>query len=226
MEHKFIAAKDFTSDNIQPAYIYKNIWKENTICLLHASREIDKTAMALDIVNALDRREKEVLYINVDGKLANRNIRAIDGLYVFTPEYESPDDNRDYAELVFQGIEQAVKTTKIRTFVIDSVSRIAALSFGRNASVAYIMKRLVALQLRCKISILVIAHEMTKATERAVTGYADSMITPSGNETATTKAGQTTTKPAQSKCRILKATDYVRELQAKQSKNQTAGNRF
>ncbi|MDE6369729.1 MAG: hypothetical protein K2K94_10890, partial [Muribaculaceae bacterium] len=57
------------------------------------------------------------------------------------------------------------------------VTRIAALSFGRNASVAYVMKRLVALQVRCKLSLLVISHDTTKTTDRALLNLSDTEIT-------------------------------------------------
>ena len=60
--------------------------------------------------------------------------------------------------------------------MIDSVSRIAALSFGRNASVAYIMKRIVALQVKCKLSILVVADDSTKTVNNALLALAASEI--------------------------------------------------
>ena len=61
--------------------------------------------------------------------------------------------------------------------MIDSVSRIAALSFGRNASPAYIMKRLVALQVKCKLSVLAVAHDSTKSVNNALVALAASEIT-------------------------------------------------
>lgn len=77
---------------------------------------------------------------------------------------------------MFEAIEQAVRTTSIRTFVIDSVSRIAALSFGRNASVAYLMKRLVALQVKGRLSVLVVADDATKSVNNALAALAASEI--------------------------------------------------
>ena len=67
-------------------------------------------------------------------------------------------------------------TTDIRTVIVDSVSRIAALSFGRNSSAAYVMKRLTVLQIRLGISILVIANDTTRAADRALLNLADSEI--------------------------------------------------
>ena len=178
MEHKFISSKNFFSAVKKAVSLYKNIWRECTTALIHGPRTADKSAKALDIALDLARNGREVLYVNAEGHLDNYSGGDIchENLYVFTPEYESIDDTADYADLVFEAIEQAVRTTSIRTFVIDSVSRIAALSFGRNASVAYIMKRIVALQVKCKLSILVVADDSTKTVNNALLALAASEI--------------------------------------------------
>lgn len=178
MDHKFLSAKRFFSEIKKTIYLCENLWKEGTTALLHAPREVDKTGTALSIANEIAQGGREVLYVNAEGRLDGYGCDA-DNLYVFTPEFESIDDKSDYADLVFGAIEQAVRTTSIRTFVIDSVSRIAALSFGRNASVAYIMKRLVALQVKCKLSILVVANDTTKSANTALLTLAASEITVS-----------------------------------------------
>ena len=95
---------------------------------------------------------------------------------ILNPEYESPDDERDYADLVISSIEEIVATSDIRTFIIDSVTRIAALSFGRNASAAYVMKRLAVLQKRYRLSLLIIANDSTKSANRALLNLTDSEI--------------------------------------------------
>ncbi len=119
-----------------------------------------------------------MLYVNAGerlGRLAGSDA-GHENICMFTPEFESIDDTSDYADLVFEAIEQAVRTTSIRTFVIDSVSRIAALSFGRNASVAYLMKRLVALQVKGRLSVLVVADDATKSVNNALAALAASEI--------------------------------------------------
>ncbi|MDE5555201.1 MAG: DNA recombination/repair protein RecA [Muribaculaceae bacterium] len=184
MNTQFISAKRFFNEVKKTVYLYKNLWKECTTALLHAPREVDKTATALNIASDVARSGKDVLYINAEDHLGNQNIDS-DNLYIFTPEFESIDDKSDYADLVFEAIEHAVRTTAIRTFVIDSVSRIAALSFGHNASPAYIMKRLVALQVKCKLSILVVANDSTKSTNNALLSLATSEITIDDNARAT-----------------------------------------
>ncbi|MBP2691217.1 MAG: hypothetical protein J6B44_05290, partial [Muribaculaceae bacterium] len=93
-----------------------------------------------------------------------------------TPNFDGPDDSRDYADIVFELIEKAVKEHQIETFVIDSVSRIAALSTGRNASVKRIMKRLSIMQLRYGISILAVAHIDSRASLRSLLDFVDSQI--------------------------------------------------
>ena len=183
MEHKFISSKNFFSSVKKAVSLYKNIWRECTTALIHGPRTADKSEKALDIALDVARSGREVLYVNAEDRLGRncRHSESHENLYVFTPEYESIDDTADYADLVFEALEQAVRTTSIRTFVIDSVSRIAALSFGRNASVAYIMKRLVALQVKCKLSMLVVADDSTKTVNNALLALAATEIIISEN---------------------------------------------
>ena len=178
MEHKFIKANNFFSEVKKSVFLYENKWKEGTTALIHGPRDIDKTAKAFAIASDLSRSGREVLYVNAAEHIdqyAGKTVYS-DNFYVFTPEYESIDDTADYADLVFEAIEQAIRTTSIRTFVIDSVNRIAALSFGRNASVAYIMKRLVARQVKCRLSVLVVADDTTKSVNNALITLAASEI--------------------------------------------------
>lgn len=172
MNHNFITAKSFFSQDNRPVFLYKNIWKEQTTALLHGPREIDKSELALAIATDIASRGKDVLYVNTTGNIEGLKSDS-ERVFIFKPEFESIDDKSDYADLVFDAIEYAVRNTAIRTFVIDSVNRIAALSFGRNASQAYIMKRLVALQVKCKLSILVLADHTTKSVKNALIALSD-----------------------------------------------------
>lgn len=178
MKHNFLSAKQFGNSIGKAIYLYKNSWKQCTTALIHAPREVDKTDRALDIAVDIATKGSKVLYVNVDKNLdAYSDIVAeCDNIVVFNPQFESADDRADYADLVFEAIEQAVTTTSIRVFVIDSVSRMAVLSFGRNASAAYIMKRLVALQTKCQISILALAHDMNRTATRGLVALADTEI--------------------------------------------------
>ncbi|MDE5555408.1 MAG: hypothetical protein K2J10_09535 [Muribaculaceae bacterium] len=173
----FQQAKSFFANQKQPISLYQNIWFENTTVLFHSPRsyEVNKSDTALAIANDVAAKGRDVLYISTEALLGKTRVDA-ERLFVFTPEFESIDDNRDYADLVFEAIEHAVRDTAIRTFVIDSVTRIAALSFGRNASAAYIMKRLVALQVKCKLSLMVLADDTTKSTVRALSALASADI--------------------------------------------------
>ena len=178
MDHKFISSTKFFSEVTKTVYLYGKVWREATTALIHGPRAVDKSAGALDIALDIARSGREVLYVNAGdrlGRLAGSDA-GHENLYMFTPEFESIDDTSDYADLVFEAIEQAVRTTSIRTFVIDSVSRIAALSFGRNASVAYLMKRLVALQVKGRLSVLVVADDATKSVNNALAALAAAEI--------------------------------------------------
>lgn len=175
MNTKFVKANSFFNSLTKPVSLFKNLWYETTTALLHAPHEIDKTEEALAIANEVAASGREVIFLTT--KQFTPHIENLsERLYICRPEYESIDDTRDYAQLVFDAIEEAVRSTDIRTFVIDSVTRIAALSFGRNASVAYVMKRLLALQVRCRLSLLVVADDTTKSVNKSLIALADSEI--------------------------------------------------
>lgn len=178
MQLNLISATTLANSVQSTVYLFKKIWKQHTTALLHAPRAVDKTPPALDIVEEITRRSEKVIYVDTQNHLLayHRRISANDKLFILNPRYDSPDDTTDYADLVINSIEEAIRTTDIKIFVVDSVTRIAALSFGRNASAAYVMKRLVALQVRHGISLLVISHDSTRATDRALSNLADSEI--------------------------------------------------
>ncbi len=221
----FIKAKSFFARLGKSVFLFKNIWKEGTTSLLHAPRTVDKTPTALTIANDVALSGREVLYVATDSLDSQVKAEA-DNLYFFTPEFESIDDNRDYAELVFEAIEHAVRTTAIRTFVIDSVTRIAALSFGRNASAAYIMKRLVALQVKCKLSILVVADDTTRSTNSALLTLAASEITISENfENSECSDSSKPSKPLPGPEPAPMTRQQRRALARHQIKNKTASSR-
>lgn len=178
MKSQLISSANFFKSVKNTVYLFKKLWKENTTALLHAPRNVDKTAKAVEIAADIIASGRKVVYVNTSGSLSDHadSIENMENLFVYTPAYDSSDDPTDYADLVISGIEEIVAETDIRTFIIDSVTRIAALSFGRNASPTYVMKRLVALQLRHKLSFLVIAHDTTKSTDRALLTLASSEI--------------------------------------------------
>lgn len=179
MENKFTSALSFMRNVSKSVFLYKNLWKDNTTALLHAPREVDKSSQAIDIAISLSSAGKKVLYVDTQSSLSDHLEQlknATDNLSIFIPAYDTPDNPADYADLVLSGIEEAIKETDIRIFIVDSVTRIAALSFGRNASPSYIMKRLVALQARYGVSFLIISHDSTRAVDRALVNLADAEI--------------------------------------------------
>ncbi len=184
MKNQLISAAKFVDSLKNCVYLFKKLWKQGETFLVHAPRTVDKTDFVLDIASKLDR---DIVYINADRDLASNSnkLGSIRRLAVFTPAFSETDDEKtDFADIVIRSIEKIVATTANRVFIIDSVTRIAALSFGRNASAAYVMKRLVNLQMRLHISLLVIAHDSTKATDRALLNLADSEydLTPQPEE--------------------------------------------
>ena len=200
MKNIFLSSKQLFEEIGKVVKLYKNLWRERTICLLHARRETPKTDRALDIALEVAAAGRKTLYVNVDRKInlyADRLSANSENLLFATPNFNGPDDSRDYADIVFELIEKAVKEHQIETFVIDSVSRIAALSTGRNASVKRIMKRLSIMQLRYGISILAVAHIDSKASLRSLLDFVDSQtdINPPKPEKKSRTKSKTPTDP-------------------------------
>lgn len=179
MENRFKLADSYIGSLSPVADLYNNIWSENSTCLLHASRDFDKSALAVDIALSITARDIPVFYLTtsrLSAELLNK-IKGNPRLYVHQSEFSAPDDPADFADIVFKDLEDAIAATGAKVFIIDSLSRISALSFGRNATPSFLMKRIVAMQVRHKVSILVLAHDTTKAATRALVNLADSQLT-------------------------------------------------
>lgn len=179
MENRFKLADDYIVALPKTTDLYNKTWSSNSTCLLHAPREIDKTAVAVDIALDLTARDLDVFYLSVS-RLSDDILTKMIGnrhLFVHQSDFAAPDDPTDFADIVFKDLEDAIAATGAKIFIIDSLTRIAALSFGRNASVSHLMKRIVNLQVRHKISVLVIHHDKSKAATRTLIDLADSDIT-------------------------------------------------
>lgn len=179
MENRFKLADSFIASLSPVAELYNNIWFENSTCLLHAPLSLDKSTLAVDIALSITERDVPVFYLAAN-RLNTGLLDKMKGnrrLYVHQSEFATPDDPDDFADIVFRDLEDAIAQTDAKVFIIDSLSRISALSFGRNASPTFLMKRLVALQVRHKISILVLAHDASKAAIRALVNLADCELT-------------------------------------------------
>ena len=179
MENRFKLADSFIGSLSPVADLYNNIWSENSTCLLHAPRDLDKSSLAVDIALSLTARDIPVFYLTgsrLNAALLDK-MKDNSRLYIHQSEFSAPDDPEDFADIVFKDLEDAIAATGAKVFIIDSLSRIASLSFGRNATPAFLMKRFMAMQVRHKVSFLVIAHDSTKAATRALVNLADSELT-------------------------------------------------
>lgn len=197
MENRFSTADAYVIKNSQTINLYADIWQENTAALLLSPSEADKTSFAIDIANTLTSQGQKVFFITAR-RLSKSHLPKITGnanLYVHSPEFVDAKDKTDFADIVIADIEEAIESTGARIFIVDSLSRIAALSFGKNSSANYVMKRLVALQVRHKISLLVLAHDTTRAANRSLINLADCQIEIQATEP--TKEKQPATPPQQ-----------------------------
>lgn len=178
MKGKLITSFDHLNESKNCIYLFERIWMENTTLLLQGPNKADKTATAVEIALKVASTGREVVYVDTQQCLRDHAARLAsrENIFIFKPQYDDPEDPTDYADMVISSIEEIITHTGMKVFVVDSINRIAGLSFGRNASVSYIMKRLVALQIRYRVSLLVIAHISTKATDRTIACLADSSL--------------------------------------------------
>ena len=178
MKGKLITSFDHLNENKNCVYLFERIWMENTTLLLQGTHKADKTSTAVDIALKVASTGREVVYVDTQHCLRDHAPRLAtrQNIFVFKTQFDGPEDTMDYADMVISSIEEIITHTGMKVFIVDSITRIAGLSFGRNASVSYIMKRLVTLQMRYGVSLLVIAHNSTKATERTIACLADSCM--------------------------------------------------
>lgn len=178
MKNRFTKALDFFKKLSETTCLYNDLWKEHTIALLQSPRETDKTPLISDVIESITDNNRSLIYVNTEHRADSfvGRFASNEDLMIFTPAFDTPDTDDDYADIVIKGIEDAVIETGVQIFIIDSVTRIAAMSFGKNSSPAYIMKRLAVLQSRYNLSFLVIAHTSTKSVDRALKTLSDCEI--------------------------------------------------
>lgn len=170
MKNQLVSNSNFINSTENTDYLIPGSWREKTTLLLRGSQDIDKTEIAIEVARAISAGGSKVAYINTADTLHNytKRLVGIDNLSVLNPVFDSEDENKDFADSMIAALEEVIAETDIKVFIIDSLSRLAALSYGRNASVTYVMKRLVNLQMRTGCSFLVISHDSSKSVDRAL----------------------------------------------------------
>lgn len=174
MKNKLISSSDFINSAKNATYLIPGQWREKTTMLLHGPQNVDKTQKAIEIARSISESGQKIAYVDAADTLCDHAglLIGINNMSVLNPRLEGTEDSTDYADLIINAIEETIAETDIRVFIIDSISRIAALSYGRNASAAYVMKRLVNLQMRSGCSFLILYHDATKSADRAIINLA------------------------------------------------------
>lgn len=175
MKNQLVSNSSFINSVENTDYLIPGSWREKTTLLLSGSQDIDKTEIAIEVARAISAGGSKVAYINAADTLQNyaKRLDGIDNLSVLNPVFDPDDENKDFADSMIAALEAVIAETDIKIYIIDSLSRLAALSYGRNASVTYVMKRLVNLQMRTGCSFLVISHDSTKSVDRALVTLAN-----------------------------------------------------
>ena len=183
-EPVFLNPVELENSTKNTRYLYERIWRESTLCVMHGPREVDKTDLAIDIaLDIIKNNRGKVLYVSADGSLAKWTARkanfgklsGLGGFLTYSARFNDAEDERDFSEIVFQAVRTAHKH-RIKTVIISSINRIAAMSKGRYSRVANVMKELALMQMRYGLSILVIADTKTKRSANVLFDYAESDI--------------------------------------------------
>lgn len=113
-------------------------------------------------------RTENVLYVDTElndacfaQRYAHRDSPGLllpGNLIHFHPRAACSGSHSDMAELTFDAIEEALASGYTKFVVIDSITRIAQRSFGRNANQKHLMKRFSFLQDKYNATFVIVAH--------------------------------------------------------------------
>ncbi len=163
-----------------PKMLFGEFWYEGELCILFADTNAGKSILAVQIGNALARREPigdfgveadqaTVVYIDFEmtGKqFQTRYTGANDvvfdfakGFYRagFNPNADMPIEFTAYDDYMNAAIEYAVKATKANVLIIDNITCLRQ-GTEQAAQALPLMKHLKALKTKYNLSILVLAH--------------------------------------------------------------------
>jgi hypothetical protein len=174
-----------------PKMLFGEFWYEGELCILFADTNAGKSVLAVQIGEALARREKintfeieteqaNVVYIDFElsGKqFQSRYINELDVPYQFgkgfyragfNPNADMPPNFKTYDEYMNGAIEYAVKKTGADVLIINNITCLRS-GTERAADALPLMKHLKALKTKHQLSILVLAHTPKRNPARPIT---------------------------------------------------------
>jgi archaellum biogenesis ATPase FlaH len=174
-----------------PKMLFGEFWYEGELCILFADTNAGKSVLAVQIGDALARRERistfdigveqtNVVYLDFElsGKqFQSRYINEAEVPYQFgkgfyragfDPNADMPFDFKTYDEYMNSAIEYAVKATGADVLIIDNITSLRN-GTERAADALPLMKHLKALKTKLQISILVLAHTPKRNPAKPIT---------------------------------------------------------
>ncbi|GAC1555661.1 MAG: AAA family ATPase [Mucilaginibacter sp.] len=182
---------DIEKNTPVPKMLFGEFWYEGELCILFADTNAGKSVLAVQIGDALARRERistfqietepaNVVYLDFElsGKqFQSRYINAADVPYQFgkgfyragfDPAADMPYNFKTYDEYMNSAIEYAVKRTGADVLIIDNITSLRS-GTERAAEALPLMKHLKALKTKLQISILVLAHTPKRNPAKPIT---------------------------------------------------------
>jgi len=176
-----------------PRMLFDEFWFEGELCILFAENGVGKSLLAVQIANSISKGipiagfrlqsdKQPVLYF--DFELTDKQFEARYSVnyqhhYNFSPGFlraEIDPDNTDYKEHGFDTfedylsdeLEQNIIETGIRVLIIDNVTYLKT-ETEKAKDALPLMKRLIQLKRKYKLSILVLAHTPKRDLSQPIT---------------------------------------------------------
>ncbi len=177
-------------DTAPPKMLFGEFWYQGELCILFADTNAGKSVLAVQIGNALARRQPigpfgvevddvNVLYIDFEMSAKQFQARYThnDVLFDFDRSFfragynanaDMPLDFKNYDEYMNSAIEYAVKKTAAHVLIIDNITCLRQ-GTERAAEALPLMKHLKALKTQYNLSILVLAHTPKRNPSQPIT---------------------------------------------------------
>jgi hypothetical protein len=168
------------------------LWHEQELCILFADTNLGKSILAVQIGYNLGKQSGmepfgsqvnealKVLYIDFELTAAQFKIRYTHPQYgihpfgqnfiraEFNPVGDDPEMYDRYEDYVQQKIDSAISQTKAKVLIIDNITYMGSVTNYAGGAMP-LMKKLKALKIKHKISVLVLAHTPKRSLANPIT---------------------------------------------------------
>jgi RecA-family ATPase len=173
-----------------PDKLFGDFWYRGELCILFADTNVGKSILAVQIGNALSSGEpvqmlgatlpsEKVLYF--DFELSTEQFECRYSSYrssyafnsnfyrvVLNPDAEGVHKFKNYADYMYNALENIIITTKARTLILDNITCLRSSTHAAENAIK-LMRSLQAIKNRYGLSVLVLAHTPKRDNARPIT---------------------------------------------------------